>query len=781
MRNATCLFLLSGLVYLLSFPTAQAQVVINEFMSSNSNTLFDEDGESSDWLELFNTGDEPVSLAGYYLSDDADELQKWPFPAITLSPKSYLLVFCSDKDRSNIDQPLHTNFKLSAAGEDILLGKENELLQHIAPVELDEDIAYAAFPDENRTFLATAIASPGGPNLLDQEVGFSQEAGFYEQELTLSLSFDEPALGHLEIRYTLSGDEPSSTDALFTNGITVKNRSQEENRLANIPSTPDFSDWNGEGYYPAWVPMAEKLAKGSVVKAAVFLAGQRISPITTQTYFVFPEGEERYSFPVVSLSCPTDSLFSFDRGIYVPGSALQEDNLVWSGNYFNRGSDWERSASLEYFVEGESVVNQTIGIRIHGGKTRGAAQKTLRLYARSSYGKKRLDYPFFRNKEQSSYKRLLLRTTMGAWTNTIFADVFAHQAARDLNLEIQEYQPVIVFINGEYWGIHQLREHVDEHKIAEDHGLEPEDITIYAAYGNVTEGEPDTEFIYLRDQYLAQNDITDPQVYDYIQQRFDIDQLIDYFLTEIFFNNRDWPANNAKMWRSSSYDNKFRWLFYDLDAAMGKSQYDKPLLIDLLGGESPVTALNWKNAFIRTLIKNETFKQQFISRAKTLLQETFKAENLYPLVLQMTAEYEGEMDEHFSRWANWQSTEEWQSNVSAHITRFVFLRSCELETQMVDFFGIEPFLNCDTKELSEGNIYPNPTNGIINIVLDIDQESLYFCRVYNPLGQLVQHQDLLLQPTGSALDLSQLPAGSYYLSLLDHRMNSVMTKQVIIQ
>ena len=720
-------------------------------------------------------------MAGHYLSDDLEDLHKWPLPAIVLSPKSYLIIYCSSKNRSDIDLPLHTNFKLNAGGEDVLLVKEDELIQHIPPVDLDEDIAFAAFPDENHTFLITSIASPGGPNLLDLEVGFSHKAGFYENAIALSLNFDRSALVDLEIRYTLTGDEPSSTDALYVNSILVDNRSQEENLLANIPCTPDFADWDGENYYPAWAPPAKKVAKGNVIRAAAFLAGQRISRIATRTYFVFREGKERYDFPVVSIACPADSLFSFARGIYVPGAALQADDLVWSGNYFNTGSDWERRSSFEYFDDGEAVVNQAIGVRIHGGKTRSAAQKALRLYARSSYGKKTFDYPFFSNKKQSSYKRLLLRTTMGAWTNTILADAFAHQAARDLNIDIQEYQPVIVFINGEYWGIHELREHFDQHKLAEDYGLDKDDINIYASYGDVIEGEPDTEFIFLRDQYLVQNDITDPQVYDYIKQRFDIDHLIDYFFTEIFFNNPDWPGNNSKMWRSDTYDNKFRWLFYDLDGGMGQNQIDDTLLARLLEGKSAGGEDSWANALISTLIKNETFKKQFISRAKYLLQETFSLESLSPLVWQMTAEYEGEMDEHFERWHNWQSTEAWRNNVSTHIHKFVILRACEMEAQMLDYFGIEPFLECYNEQLSDAHIYPNPSSGIINIVLDVDREGLYFCLIHNQLGQLLMHQNIILYSSGGSLDLSRLPAGVYGLSIFDGRMEKIITKQVIIR
>ncbi len=145
--------------------------------------------------------------------------------------------------------------------------------QAILPVDLEEDVAFAAFSGEDLIFLSTSTASPGGPNLLDLEVGFSHEAGFYGDVIELLLNFDEPALGDVEIRYTLTGDEPGSTDALFTSSVLVDNRSTEENLLTNIPCTPNFVDRDGENYYPAWTPLQEKVGKGRGIRAAASLAG----------------------------------------------------------------------------------------------------------------------------------------------------------------------------------------------------------------------------------------------------------------------------------------------------------------------------------------------------------------------------------------------------------------------------------------------------------------------------------------------------------------------------
>ena len=756
-------------------------MVINEFMSSNDNTLDDEDGDSSDWLEMYNGSGEPISLAGYHLSDDTDDPHKWPLPAAVLPAKSYLIIFCSGKNRGDADLPLHTNFKLAASGEDILLVKNEEIVQHLEPVSLGTDVAFAAFPGERTTFLKTSAPSPGGTNLLGYPIGFSLGAGFYDHSITLSMSFPEPAPGEVVIRYTTTGADPDGNADVFDGGILIDDRSPEENTLANIPNTPDYVGWDGENFYPRWTPPTGPIAKGTVIKAAAFLGGQRISRVATRTYFIFPEGEDRYDFPVVSISCPADSLFSFDRGIYVPGAALEADDLVWSGNYFNKGVDWERESNFEYFEGGRSVVNQTMGVRVHGGKTRGATQKSLRLYARSAYGKSTFEHPFFGDDGQPAYKRLLLRTTMGAWTNSIITDAFAHQATRGLNFDIQEYQPVIVFLNGEYWGIHELREHVSQHTIAGEYGLDKDDINIHSSYGEVVDGlGEDTEFIFLRDQYIVQNDITNPEVYDYVKQRIDVDNFIDYFLAEVYFNNLDWPGNNSKMWRSAAYDDKFRWLFYDLDAGMAEDRIDHNLLAELLDEGNANEIGSWATALIRRLLDNESFRGKFISRARYLLRETFSPETLYPLLVGMTAEYEGNMDEHLARWGGWQSTESWKHNVATHMTRFALLRSCEMETQLTELFNIDPFLDCGTEQTSSVVVYPNPVSGVLNVELKGDVEQVYFCYLYNQLGQPIALKDSVLGPFGGSLDLSGLPAGGYHLLILDARMGEVATQSIIV-
>ncbi|MCP3927773.1 MAG: T9SS type A sorting domain-containing protein [Bacteroidetes bacterium] len=761
--------------------TLFSQVVINEFMSSNDNTIVDENGDSSDWIELFNKGGETVSLSNYYLSDKADNLQKWKFPDIEILPQAYLLVFCSGKDKREVDMPLHTNFKLSAAGEDLFLLKDYELLQRCFPVVLASDYSYAAIPDGGQDFFITSLPSPGQENelLLPLDIDFSVSSGFYDQTISLELNLDS-SLENVEIRYTKNGDIPDSSALLYEQLIIIEDRTNEENSLAGIPTTPDYSDWTEEPTYPGWQNPQIKQAKGTVIRAAAFIGEKRISEIFTHTYFVFPEGQKRFSLPALSISCPNDSLFGEERGIYVPGIFLDTENIVWSGNYFKSGEDWERISNVEYFVNGENVINQTVGLRIHGGKTRGAAQKTLKIFARSEYGKKRMEYPFFKNKDQDSYKRLLVRTSMASWAHCILTDAFAHQMVKGLHLDIQEYQPVIVFINGEYWGLHELREKIDRYKIAEDHDLDEDSIRIYGSWGGVIEGETDGDFYRFRDDYLTNNDIRDPAVYEYVTTQIDIDNLIDYFFSEIYLHNPDWPANNLRMWRSAQFDNKWRWLYYDLDGCFGGKNIEKKNMEQLLDDSSPYKGQDESaTKIIRTLIKNETFKNEFIDRAKYLLTHTFSSRKLIPLLIAMQNEYEGEIDEHFLRWENWLSEAEWHSNIKEHMEKFLMQRSCAVEAQMVDYFGVEKFLNCD-EGISAIRIYPNPANGLINIELESDRVDSFHCRIYNNLGQIL-HNQLILSNFEQQIDISSFPSGIYYLSIFNVEGNEISTKKIINQ
>ena len=199
-------------------------VFITEFMAKNTKTIRDEDGQYSDWIELFNAGAQPVNLSGWFLTDEPAQLTKWQFPSeVTILPQAYLLVWASGLDRTNPASPLHTNFKLDHAA-----GSYLGLVYADGVTRVSSFWPYPAqYPDVSygRDRLDPALlgyftnATPGAPNAtigpgFGPEVQFSVASGTFRQPFALTLSTTDSAF---DIRYVLV---TNATAGLVTNTPT---------------------------------------------------------------------------------------------------------------------------------------------------------------------------------------------------------------------------------------------------------------------------------------------------------------------------------------------------------------------------------------------------------------------------------------------------------------------------------------------------------------------------------------------------------------------------------
>lgn len=202
-----------------------AQIVINEVQASNSDTILDENGDASDWIELYNTGENSVDLSGFGLSDNENNIFKWEFPSVSLSAGEYLLIWASGKDRNDITGELHTNFSINRGGEEIILTDLNGTRwDEITPIEIPNGISYGRFPDGESPFFFFENPTPGAPN---SEPGFSQnlpppvfshEGRQYSDPFELTLSSEEGT----DIYYTKDGSEPSQGNGiLYSSPITI--------------------------------------------------------------------------------------------------------------------------------------------------------------------------------------------------------------------------------------------------------------------------------------------------------------------------------------------------------------------------------------------------------------------------------------------------------------------------------------------------------------------------------------------------------------------------------
>lgn len=162
---------------------------INEFMASNKSTLVDEDGDKSDWIEIYNPGTTAISLDGWHLTTQSSNLVEWTFPNVTLPPDSYLLVFASEKNRAVAGQPLHTNFKLSKNGEYLALVRPDgsSVVQSFDPFPPQRnDISYGVTVDTTNVIILAEGASATASIPANGTLGTTWTAPAFDDSLWLN-------------------------------------------------------------------------------------------------------------------------------------------------------------------------------------------------------------------------------------------------------------------------------------------------------------------------------------------------------------------------------------------------------------------------------------------------------------------------------------------------------------------------------------------------------------------------------------------------------------------
>jgi len=450
--------------------SGQAQVIISEFLAVNDKGLEDVDGERSDWIELHNSGDATIDLAGWALTDDATALGKWMFPSVKIEAGGYLLVFASGKNRVKPDGELHANFKLGAGGEYLGFVRPDgrTVAHHFAmkyPKQRD-DVSYGVpvdwQPDAGSTasviagpvyFLRPTPGAPNGDTLAGKvaKIAFSHSRGFYEESFKLNISSETSGA---VVRYTTDGSVPTADNGQVLNGVLV-------------------------------------VDKTTVLRAAAFKPGHKPTKAITQTYLFLqdvvrqsPDGlppvgfhyewgqnrvdygmdqrvvdDERYrnqifdglrSIPSYSLVMNLDDLFGEDEGIY----ANAEDD----------GRAWERPCSIELIrPDGVDGFQVNCGVRIRGGFSRGSnnPKHAFRLFFRREYGPGKLKYPLFGKTAAQEFDNLDLRT-FSNYSWSLSSDprctFMRDQFNRDLQLALGQSAArgdfCHLYINGQYWGLY---------------------------------------------------------------------------------------------------------------------------------------------------------------------------------------------------------------------------------------------------------------------------------------------------------------------------------------
>lgn len=716
------LLLLITLLFGLNLSGRGQQLYINEFMASNSRTLADGTSAYEDWLEIYNPNSYTVDIGGYYLTDNLTTPTKHQFAvgsAQTIIPANgYLLVWASGEISRG---PLHVNFKLSADGEQIGLYRPDGItvVDSLTFGAQRTDISRGRQPDgsANWLYFPTINSSPGASN--DAKTGyaefltapvFSQAGGFYASNFNLSITSPDPAA---TIYYTLDGSDPDPTNPSSVT-YAYKNSYPEvpgqpyggfltSSYQTNIYTTAlPISDWTSSpnsvslksstfNFAPAYFPTTP-VYKGTVVRARAYKANALASDIITQTYFITPLSA-RYSVPVISIATTEKNLFDYNTGIYNAGIAFDNFraanpsmpvNDCTAGNFFNEGDAWEKPGNVEFFMNNSPIINQLIGLRIHGGCSRTFPRKSLRLYGNTDF-----NYPFFSSRPASlTYNRLLLRSGGNDWAYSLIIDAYMHTMVRHLTFDTQANRPSVVFVNGEYWGVHSLYERYDKYYFNRNYAIDPDSVDIVSARFGFTPDEGDLVAFTNLFTYFTQNNPVD---YTYAKTQIDVENLADYQIAEIFAANTDWPHNNQVFWRKRTsqyvhnaprgHDGRWRWMLKDLDFGLSLvSTYTHPTIIS-------ATDDNEYTLFFRRLLDIPAFKSYFINRYADLLNTTFLPTRTVDLLNTFKLDYQPYMEEHFARWAAGNNYNGWLTNINT-IQTFVEQRPAFARDQIRNKFSL---------------------------------------------------------------------------------------------
>ena len=711
------LFYIITLVFVLLGQICSGQIVISELMSDNSEVFDNELDATPDWLELHNKSNEEVNIGGWFLTDDEDDLAKWEIPPVVLTSDEYLVVLCVGENEIENTSFIQASFKLGAKGEKVFLVNQNgEIMDQINFPCISKNRSFGLNETDDKVHFY--VPSPGYENIYstsfqqqENSISLSHPAGLYENEFDLTV---ESELSH-EIRFTTDGTYPKEEGVLLNGPITIEELFIDDG-VSFIPSSND------------WVSPMQDVFKGNTLKFITYMNGCPSSEIVHADYFIRENIEETYPLPIYSLTFEEDQFFG-DDGILVPGSTGQ--------NYLGDGPEWERRAFFQLLNASEGKLYQSeIDVRVRGRGSRNNSQKSLKLFGRNNEGKAPFDYPFFSESDLSDYRRIVLRSGHSDFTKSMISDVLSSELVENLDVDYMESETSLIFMNGEYWGIQNARENMGKFYLESKYRIDPDAIDLVKVEDNSfvalegTTNSIDQLFVFSEENNLAEDDN-----YQFIIDRIELPNFIDYHIAELFFANWDWPQNNQKVWKSHEPNSKFRWLFYDCDGCFYIHSLDRLSRLDFESDDTP-----FGFTLFRNMLRNENFRKQFHARYLELINNEFSAVNMLHEIDSLEALYEPVILEHINRWSAPDSYTSWKESVS-EMRLFALQRSYTTLDQLKKLFG------------SPISIYPNPSNK--NLFIDYGGEEAVYVQILDSRGSLIKEALTTSQSPISVLDLAQ--------------------------
>lgn len=575
--------------------SAKPIIRISEIKAIGNDARLDANGNPTDWIELHNSGDHPVNLKGWSLTDNASLEGKWIFPDVEIDSQQYLVVNASGISDLN---PAHlsTNFKLDSNGEFLGLYDNNlprRLIAAYDPVFPKQKVGYTygIATGGHRSFFESETPGLANPEAhlrhITAPVEISPPGGVYSASMAVEMS--TPTMG-AEIRYTLDGSKPTASHGHLYEGSL------------EIDTT-------------------------AVFRAVAINEKEVISPITTVSY-LYPQTETATQaandLPVISIVGPESSftgqtgIFGIGGGHYIPRGS----EMVWAPladtDYHNpsqSGRAWEREVSLEIIPPGSpSVAQINTGLRVHGSawmrpKYRTDSKFGMRTYFRSLYGSATLKYPLIPESPIHEFDALVLRSGHNDSTNPFITDELARRLYKDMGNLSAVGSLASVFINGRYQGYYNPTQRIDGDWLRLIYDTDSTFDIIKPFYHTEGSRRPFEAMV----DFFERNDLRNPANYLRAASLLDLTSFADYILLNLYMDTSDWTFSNWRVARENVPGAKFVYYVWDAEFAFGI--YFRPVDVNSLVSELELGRDTEISALFNALKVTQEFQQLFADRA----------------------------------------------------------------------------------------------------------------------------------------------------------------------
>ncbi|MFN5844661.1 MAG: CotH kinase family protein [Flavobacteriia bacterium] len=622
---------------------ARAQVIINEYTCSNMTGITDAYGEREDWIELYNVGATTVDLTGYYLSDNDNNLLKWQIPSGTISANGFKMVFCSKRNTVNGTQ-LHPNFNLKQTEGDwiILSNPAGSVIDSIKIVHMTKSNhsvgrSTNAAPDWKLFTVPTPNANnTGSQNFYTPTPVMSLAPGFYAGAQSVTLTCSDPTA---TIRYTTNGNDPTAASTLYAGPITI--------------------------------------GTTTVLRAAAFSTNQP-SFTETNTYFI----NVTHTVPVVSVcSQGVSTLLGGNQTPVIGAFELFEDN----GTFID---------------EGQGDFNK------HGNDSWAYDQRGFDYITRDEFGYAAdIEHQIFPDKLRNDFQKVILKPA--ASDNYSFEDgahirdAFIHTLSirADMKLDERTSRPCVLYVNGQYWGVYEIREKADDHDYTDYYYDQDKfNLQYLKTWGGTWEdyGAPNAQNDWdALVNYIMTNNMGNATNFAYVDSQLNWESLCDYFMFNSYVVNQDWLNWNTAWWRGMDPlgdKKKWRYTLWDMDATFGH-YFNYTGIPDPTANADPCNAENLPNPggqghtdiLEKLIAENPAVEQYYVTRYIDLVNTHFSCSYMIQLLDSMVNDITPEMGGQATRWGG--SLAGWQANVQ-DLRNFINLRCTALEQGLIDCYNL---------------------------------------------------------------------------------------------